>query len=296
MHIHKSRFLVRGEVWYEHEPEPAAVDWILYRQRALPVPGARWRYFHTLVVDLSQDPEALWGQMTPGTAYKVRRARDKDRVLCESAMPVRREALDGFEEIYSQFAAHKGLAPLDRPFLDQLAADGCLELSWVRDRAGQRLASHAYYRDSDRSFLVHTVSLHRTLSDSGARNALGRANRYLFWWDMLRHREQGLKWFDFGGWYPGKTDQDRLEINRFKEGFGGKVVREYNCEQILTLKGWIVLGTAALLNRIQRAGSSARRVPASPEPERAVNPAVPGASTLSEVAESATQRLTEPVP
>ncbi len=271
MHIYKSRFLVRGEVWFDHEPDQTPVDWIFYHQRRQPVPGARWKYFHTMVLDLSRSPEALLAGLNNTTAYHVRRARERDKVTCDCPSSVSRELLDQFEEAYKAFATTKGLPPLDRPFLDQLAKDGCLELSFARSSEGELLAYHSYYRDSSRSCLLQTFSLYRLVSSSTSRNALSRANRYLFWCDILRHQEQGLKIFDFGGWYPGNTDHDLLEINRFKEGFGGKIVREYNCEQIVSLKGWVVLSMAALLNR-------AKGLPGKLRFGRRVRGAEPGAT------------------
>ena len=68
---------------------------------------------------------------------------------------------------------------------------------------------------------------------------------------MLRLKEQGVQYFDFGGWYPGTEDIQLLGANAFKRGFGGEIVREYECEQILTLKGWIVLTGARILDRIR---------------------------------------------
>jgi len=53
---------------------------------------------------------------------------------------------------------------------------------------------------------------------------------------------------DFGGWHLG-TDTEMLSINDFKRGFGGKVVHEYQCEQILTLKGRLILWAAKLLQQ-----------------------------------------------
>jgi hypothetical protein len=64
----------------------------------------------------------------------------------------------------------------------------------------------------------------------------------------LRYKENGLKFFDFGGWHLG-DDPEMLSINDFKRGFGGKVVREYQCEQIMTLKGRVVLWAARLLEQ-----------------------------------------------
>src|SRR5215469_2287873 len=112
--------MVRGEVWFDQEPDPRQVDWILYRQRSRPVPGTRWRYFHTLLVELNQTPEALLSQISTSTASKVRRARDRDRILCECLKPDA-AGIEQFISVYNQFAATKGLDPLDRAELDALA-------------------------------------------------------------------------------------------------------------------------------------------------------------------------------
>ena len=249
MYICRSRFLRRGEVWYDGEPDDSAVDWVVYHQRPRPVPRARWRYFYTLLIDLNQSPEQLLGQMSSSTAYKIRRARDRDGICCQSCDTSKPGVLDEFEQVYNRFAGQKGLPLLDRAEVDQLAYAGVLEISIAKDCGGKPLAYHTYYRGPSRSRLLHSASLYRELDDASARNMMGRANRYLFWWDMLRHREQGLKHFDFGGWYPSKQDVGLLEVNRFKEGFGGRVVREYNCEQIRSVKGWVVLTAAGLLKK-----------------------------------------------
>jgi hypothetical protein len=258
MHIYKSRFLVRGEVWFDGLPDKSPVDWILHRQRSQAIPNARSRGYHTLLLDLSQPTETLQQQVRDSTAYKIRRARDKDKVSCESHRPVSREMLDCFEEVYNRFASLKRLPSLDRPSLDLLAADGALEISVVKDPGGKALAYHVYYCSSERSCLLHAASLYQLLSDSSSRNAMGRANRYLFWDDVLRHKQRGLKRFDFGGWYPGTTNQELLDINRFKEGYGGRVVREFNCEQIVSPKAWALLTAAALLDRAKDLKSKLR--------------------------------------
>ena len=70
---------------------------------------------------------------------------------------------------------------------------------------------------------------------------------------MLRMKKRGIRYFDFGGWYPGKTDIQLLGINSFKESFGGEVVSDYECKRILTLKGWLVLTTAKLFKKTDNA-------------------------------------------
>ena len=171
--------------------------------------------------------------------------------------------------MYNPFAALKGLLPLERARIDGMASAGALDLSVVKDSQGNVLVYHANYRTQHRATELYLPSLYRKLSDSAARNAIGRANRYLIWSDMLRYKEQGLKYFDFGGWYPGTADPALLKINEFKRGFGGQVVRTYQCEQILTLKGWLVLRVARLLKQAKLFPSGSRK-PAAHSPPTAV--------------------------
>jgi hypothetical protein len=58
---------------------------------------------------------------------------------------------------------------------------------------------------------------------------------------MLRLRELGFTSYDFGGWYSGQDDEAKLNINRFKEGFGGQVATQYNIDHGITLKGTLAV-------------------------------------------------------
>ncbi|PYJ62917.1 MAG: hypothetical protein DME24_02335 [Verrucomicrobia bacterium] len=270
MITYRSRFLTRIEVWFDDEPgDTRSADWILYNQRPSPVPGASCRYFYTYFIDLTQSREQLLAGLNEDTAYKIRRARDRDKVTCECCDPSDHAVIDRFEEMYNPFAALKGLLPLDRARIDGMASAGALDLSVVKDSQGNVLVYHANYRNQDRATELYLPSLYRKLSASAARNAIGRANRYLIWSDMLRYKAQGLKYFDFGGWYPGTADPALLKINEFKRGFGGQVVRAYQCEQILTLKGWLVLRVARLLKQTKLFPSGQGK-PAADSPPPAV--------------------------
>jgi len=260
MITYRSRFLTRSEVWFDDEPgDTSSSDWIHYNQRPGPVPGAKCVYFYTYLIDLTQSCEQLLARLNEDTAYKIRRARVRDKIICECCDPGDPAVIDRFEEMYNPFAAMKGLSPLDRARVDSMASAGALDVSVARDSEGNPLVYHANYRDQHRATELYLPSLYRQLSDSAARNAIGRANRYLIWSNMLRYKEQGLKHFDFGGWYPGTTDQAMLNINEFKRGFGGQVVREYRCEEIVSLKGWVVLTVANLLSKARVSGRFTER-------------------------------------
>jgi lipid II:glycine glycyltransferase (peptidoglycan interpeptide bridge formation enzyme) len=70
---------------------------------------------------------------------------------------------------------------------------------------------------------------------------LGRANRYHHWEDMLRFKKSGISVYDFGGWYVGDTDQEKLRINDFKNKFGGQIVKNFNCNYCINIKGSLYL-------------------------------------------------------
>ena len=263
MITYRSRFLARGEVWFDNEREYSRpVDWIIYHQRSHAVPGAKSRYFYTYAIDLTRSQEELHARVSKDTAYKIRRARERDKITCEILDPDNHAVMDRFEEMYNQFAAMKGLPRLFRARMEGFAAAGVLDLSAARDPQGNILIYHLNYRDGTRASGLELPSLYRASADSGARNLVGRANRYLVWSGILRYKEQGLKIFDFGGWYHG-ANPVLLKINEFKRGFGGEVLRSYECEEFLTLKSRIVTLAAALLDRFRPSGGAFR-----PAPER----------------------------
>jgi hypothetical protein len=193
--------------------------------------------------------------------------------------------MNAFEQMYNQFAAMKGLPRLNRARMDSMAAAGVLDLSAAKDPQGNVLVYHANYRDRHRATGIELPSLYRAHLESTARNLVGRANRYLTWNDILRYREEDLKCFDFGGWYYG-TDPGMLRINDFKRGFGGKVLREYQCEEMRTFKGWAVSQTAAVLDWARRIGARRRPLQPPPESEATIHEADAATFSAPTVAES----------
>ncbi|MDE3066484.1 MAG: hypothetical protein KGJ60_02935 [Verrucomicrobiota bacterium] len=267
MITYKSRFLIRAEVWYDNEADDTrSVDWIVYYQRSSPVSGAKTKFFYTYVIDLAQKPEQLQSNLNKDTAYKIRRARERDKIVCECCDPRDPAVMGHFEQMYNAFAAMKGLPRLERARMESMAAAGALDLSAAKDAEGHVLVYHANYRDNHRATGIELPSLYRKLSDSAERNLIGRANRYLTWNEIMRYKELGLKYFDFGGWYNG-SDPAMLKINDFKRGFGGAVLREYQCEQILTLKGWLAFRAASLVERAKLFPARSKQAAADAQPD-----------------------------
>lgn len=250
MITYKSRFLTRAEVWYDDEADDGVpADWIVYFRRSRPVPGAKTESVCTYAIDLTLSEERLQANLKRDTACKIRRARERDKIVCEVCDPCDPVTMGRFEEMYNAFAPMKGLMPLCRPKLEDMAAQGLLDMTAARHPDGKVLVYHANYRNAQRATGMEVPSLYRQLADSAERNLNSRANRLLTWTDMLRYKTQGLKLFDFGGWYEG-DDAAQLSINVYKQGFGGTLLREYQCEQVRTIKGWLVLSAAHLMRKV----------------------------------------------
>src|SRR5947209_3372597 len=131
MIAYKSRFLARAEVWFDTAAiiNGKPIDWILYHQRSQPVAGAKSRSFYTRLIDLTQSEEQLRAGLSEDTAYKIRRARNQDKIICECCDARDPAVINRFEEVYKLFAAKKGLPPLNRPLMVGLAAAGVLDVS-----------------------------------------------------------------------------------------------------------------------------------------------------------------------
>ena len=179
--------------------------------------------------------------MKRGTRYEIRRAAARDNLVYDYCDGNDVRVFAEFCEYCDKFLVNKRQPKLDRRWLALLAQASLLELTRIADSAGQTLVWHCYHRSPQRATLLYSASHFRNGNGTEYRNKVGRANRYHHWQDMLRFKSAGISTYDLGGWYDGNQDEERLRINKFKEQFGGEIVRNYICEQAPTLKGVLFL-------------------------------------------------------
>jgi hypothetical protein len=247
MIVYQKKFLRIAEYWDSEEVKALGVDLVRCFQQSHPLPGMVCRAFHTILLDLKRDPHQLLAQMKRDTRYEIRRAGNQDQLTCDWSNARDRQEFQRFCDYYDEFATQKGQPKLNRAWLSLLANDDALTLSRVSDSTGETLVWHLYHRSSTRATLFHSASLFRKLDRSAIRNEIGRANRFLHWQDMQRFQAEGISVYDFGGWYEGDKDLERLSINKFKEEFGGQIVKDYICERALTVKARLFLRVRGLL-------------------------------------------------
>jgi len=247
MFVYKSRFLSRGEVWFDEEPDGTPVDWIYHRQRSCPPAKCRWKYFYTPLIDLHKTEGELFSALDEKTAYRITEAREKDKLRCERLDSKDPKHMDRLEEMWNQFAIAQNTERFSRPWLERFSEAGALDLVAAKDPADKVVTYHLALLTPNRVRQLIEVSQYQPVPSAAWRKAVNRANCLVHWLNFLTFKEQGVHYFDFGGWYPGNTDIRLLGMNKFKAGFGGTIVREYDYEQPVTLKGWVLLKTVQML-------------------------------------------------
>jgi len=252
MFTYQSRFLRRGEVWFDNLPTDKRVDWIFYRNRSKPIRGGRSRNFYNRLIDLSKTPDALLSDMEPKTVAKIQKADDDDKLTCEWRLITNANELDEIELMWNQsIESKRRWGKLDRNWLGEIVAARAFELAAAREPSGALVVFAGLFRDKHRAQQLMSVSPPRMALAPSVRAKTNRASCFLVWKTLLHLKQQGLRYFDFGGWYPGTDDIQLLGANAFKKGFGGQTVREFECEQIKTFKGWTLMTAARLIARVK---------------------------------------------
>jgi hypothetical protein len=236
MLIYTSSGLRIAEVWFNESPAGIKADIIRYRHVPESIPGAvctpRW----TLLIDLGKSEDELWSKLNRNTRQDIKRARSSHGVICRSWDHKDFGVLDRFCSFYNNFARMKGVGEASPEELIRYAQASSLDISWAETPHHGPLVYHSHIIMAGRARAWHSGSLFRSSPDSEFRNMIGGANRTLHWTDMLRFRSEGVHTYDFGGWYTGTDDKERMRINIFKEGFGGTPSQGWNGEQLVTLR------------------------------------------------------------
>jgi hypothetical protein len=177
--------------------------------------------FQTKIVDLTATEDDIFRQFGKNTQYKIRRA-ERDHVICR---------FDGdpgtFVRFNNRVAQQQGRRPIPAGLVEAAAAQVCI--SWAQ--LGELvLVMHCTLLDRRlrRARLGYSCSRYVLEDSSEVRNAIGRANRLLHFEDMRHFKRQGMAIYDFGGYSSDPRNRKTMAINKFKDGFGGRLAVENN--------------------------------------------------------------------
>jgi lipid II:glycine glycyltransferase (peptidoglycan interpeptide bridge formation enzyme) len=245
-----------AEVWYDVSQFPSGkADVIKYKFVQETVnETVQIEELYTLLIDLTEEEDVLFSRIGKNTCYKINRARKRDNIECLIFLgqdEKNREKTDQYIDYFNQFAAAKKRDPIAFSDLEQFYDKGalCIRMACGGGDKSAIYAMHAYVISDNRARLHQSSSHYRNSEDSEWRNCIGRANRFLHWDDMLYFKTMGLGYYDFGGWYGGNTDKEKLAINEFKEAFGGIKEHEYSYTVPVSPIGRIAVCAQSILKK-----------------------------------------------
>ena len=238
-----------AEVWCDEPTENITADIIRIHQAPFPARSVISTPVYTLIMDLTQNEQDIWGLINKNTRYEIRRAREKDGIRCEAWDGIEPSFLSRFRSAYDVLARQKKRLPmLPWDYVQRLVGAKTFDLSCASNDLEGELVFHAHVLGLNSVRQWHSVSLFRDNTGAVSR-MVGRANRLLHWENIIRFKTIGYRTYDFGGWYDGKLDVEKLRINAFKESFGGQRKVCYSAEIFVSTRARII---ARQLNWIPR--------------------------------------------
>jgi lipid II:glycine glycyltransferase (peptidoglycan interpeptide bridge formation enzyme) len=175
------------------------------------------QFQNTIVVDLQPEPGAILSRMKQKTRYNIRLAERKGIAVRSGGT----QDIDLLYRMYAQTALRDGFTIRDRDYYQHVwetfhNADMADFL--IAEVEGQAVAAVIVFRFAGRAWYMYGMSsdLHREKMP----------NHLLQWQAMLKARREGCYAYDMWG-APDTFDpsDDMWGVYRFKEGFGGEVIR-----------------------------------------------------------------------
>jgi hypothetical protein len=184
--------------------------------------AVRYRPFETILLDLTRGREELFGGFSRTCRYQVRRTdRAGDKI------EVRRNndaAYRDFLTIHNGFVAVKKYAEkLTEQRLDAIKPFADVFVAYFD---GRPVCGHVSIRDERLGRVGLVWSASTRLKGEDSPTFVGSLNRWLHWYEIQRHKLEGMRAYDFGG--VGTDTPETAAIAKFKLSFGGTRVLEHN--------------------------------------------------------------------
>lgn len=231
--IYRKFHLKICEIWFDEEVNFKEIkentDVIKYYQKSSPIPGAINEEFFTIVIDLDQPEDTIFKKFNYTTRYEIKYSTKNYGFNYTYFDTFNRKILDEFYRFYDIFAKRMNLSSIDKNKIEALMKENKLVITGLEYK-GKIVVYHVYLKDKScsRVRLLHSCRL--IADDKETLKMISMANRFLHYKDIVTFKRMNIKIYDFGGWYSGIEDKKKLNINKFKEGFGGVIVKMYNAE------------------------------------------------------------------
>jgi len=208
------------EVWFSEYPfDVRDCDAVIFREckNNVEMDGFNKEEFTTLIIDLTQDLDQIFQDMSDSYRKNIRKA-EKEGIVIK-----RNENYEAFYKINEDFRKQKKLPPSNID-INYMKKYGTL---FTAEIEGEVIAGSLNLEDSKniRGLLGASKRLE---SDKRMKKLIADANKLITWEEIKYAKSKGLVEYDLGGYYTGSVkDEEKERINYFKKGFGGRIVTHY---------------------------------------------------------------------
>lgn len=239
----KKFFLNFQDVYFAKDSEKVTIDKrtdiAIFVQASDKIVGAK--EFHTQIIDLNKSEEELFRDIHEHDRNKINKGIKKKCFTVKINDSPSFEDIKAFQNFFKVFAEKRGIKDCNIGRINSLIENNALAIGSVQDYDGKILCYHVYAVDEERARLLYSTSKYIFDNDTQYRNHIGIANRYLHWCEIKYFKSKGISAYDLGGISQDKNDVHLININRFKKGFGGKEIVEYNKYKGISLLGRILV-------------------------------------------------------
>jgi len=221
LEIDRKRFIFKTkQIWFADYPyDIKGFDRVVFRdcKNKVNIPGFSRREYTTLVIDLTQDLDTIWRNMSSGNCRKpIRRA---ERAGIKIKM---NQNYNEFYTLYNSVRAMKKLSgSINSKDIRRYAT------LFIAEFNGEIVSGHGYLEDKNnmRSWVIGSKRFEAAEKDI---TMVANASKLIIWEAIKYAKAKGIKEFDFGGYYAGGEGKEILNTpNWFKQSFGGKVITHY---------------------------------------------------------------------
>ncbi len=242
----KAYFFKIKEIWFSDSPfDVKGYDGVIFREckNNVNVPGFHKEEFTTLVIDLTQELDQIFMEMSASYRKAIRRA-EKNGIVVKNS-----NNYGIFYDINQRFRKQKKLSSYDGGVdVNYMEKYGTL---FTAEIEGEVVAGYLDLEDEKNIRGLIGASL-RFEADKDKMRLIADANKLMTWEEIKYAKNKGLTEYDMGGYYTGtEKDEEKERINYFKQGFGGKVVTHYIYQKDYSIAYKIAKNTHKIIQQMK---------------------------------------------
>jgi len=208
------------DYWFSYNPRFSILSSFFQSPVRRNILGMKRKSFYTIQIDLDKPQTEIDSKIDKGTLYEIRRAERED-----IKFEISNNIIE-FISFFNEFAINKGI---EKTSLNYLNFNSPLIITKAI-KGNEVLVMHLYIQDKFRVRLNMSASkvISGNEENKQLRNLIGYANRFLHYQDIIYFKANAIKIYDFGGFAKDTDNKQLLGINKFKLGFGGEIIEEFN--------------------------------------------------------------------